>query len=133
MIPIRNMTRIITRPRYSAQISHGKENAASILTATYSAEDSGRYSTRKENSAEQSVSRKYSRSWPDQVKELGGFLICLESGQIQSNLMPKTRFERNLLRQRFTSLFFFIVVIIIGISVVIGISSRADGRQVILL
>jgi hypothetical protein len=28
------MTRIITRPRYSAQISHGKENAVAILTAT---------------------------------------------------------------------------------------------------
>jgi len=34
MIPIRKMSRIITRPRYSAQISHGKENAVAILTAT---------------------------------------------------------------------------------------------------
>src|SRR5438270_746481 len=61
------------------------------------------------------------------------FLLRLKSDRIQSNLRQKIQLDRNLLRQRFTSLFFFIVVIIIGISAVIGISSRADGRQVILL
>src|SRR5207244_11944421 len=99
----------------------------------YAAEGSGRHSTTKENSAEQSVSESILGAGQTRLRSSAGFLLRLESDQIQSNLRQKIRLDRNLLRQRFTSLFFFIVVIIIGISAVIGISSWAHCRQVILL
>src|SRR6266481_9903746 len=73
--------------------------------------------------------------WPDQVKMLGGVPPL---PQIRLNLeRTRTRkgFERNSIRQRSATFSFVVIVIVIVVVFIpiIGVDSRCDCRQVILL
>src|SRR5262249_12821439 len=83
-----------------------------------SAEHSGRYSNTKKAPPSSLASESILRARQISLKSSAAFLLCFKSDQIQSNLRRKIRFERNLLRQRFTGLFFFIVIVVVSISVV---------------